>query len=425
MTRTNLVKRPRLLFLAHLLPWPLEGGGQIKSYYTLRALASQYDITLLAFIRTEKEKESIAPLLPLCTGGVQTVLLQRSRVRDLSQAFLSLLQKQSFLITRDGNAAMNAEVATQLAQDYSVVHVDHLQMMQFVPAETPQVKVVLDNHNIEYRIPQRIAETSGNPIVRLYAGQEWKKLREFEVGAIRRADATLTVSEEDATGLREVAASCADRIFPVPIGVDIEYFGVADRKTPSKTLLSIGTMSWLPNVEAMLYFCAEILPKIREQIPSVRLNIVGAKPTATIRALGEKDASITVTGSVPDVRPYAEDCGAFIVPLRSGSGVRVKILNALSMGLPVVSTTVGAEGIAVESEKNILLADSPTDFANAVVRLLQYPEVGDELGKKGRELMEAQYSWEAVGEILLQVYRRYVLPATATSSAVPQMGEAA
>jgi polysaccharide biosynthesis protein PslH len=414
--------RPKILFLAHLLPWPLEGGGQIKSYHTLRILASRYDVTLLAFIRSEKERANIVPLEPLCAGGVQVIPLARGKVRDAAIAFVSLLSGQSFIVTRDSCSAMSSDVAKRLVGinfpgGYDVVHIDHLQMAQFLPDDHGRTAVILDNHNIEHRIPKRLAETPGvNPLARWYARTEWPRLRRFEQVACHRANLVLAVSDEDAEGLRALVPDRADRVKAVPIGVDTEYFAVANRRSDSRTLLSIGTMYWPPNVDSMLYFHTEIWPKIKDRVPNVRLNIVGARPTAAIRALGDVDPAINVAGSVPDVRPYAEDCAAFIVPLRSGSGMRVKILNALAMGLPVVSTTVGAEGIDVTDGENILLADSPEAFAEAVLRLLSEPELGARLGAVGRRLMVERYSWDVVGRLLLAEYEKLLTRRQAASA---------
>jgi sugar transferase (PEP-CTERM/EpsH1 system associated) len=397
--------RPKILFLAHLLPWPLEGGGQIKSYHTLRILALEYEVTLLAFIRSEAERENIAPLEPLCVGGVHVVSLPRGKARDVRIAATSLLRGKSFLVARDACWDMNLALFRLLSEERYVIHVDHLQMAQFLDEEVKET-VVLDNHNIEHRIPKRIAETDGgNPFVRWYARTEWPRLRAFEQSACRRADMVLAVSEEDAEGLRALVPDRADRVKAVPIGVDTDYFAVAERKPESKTLLSIGTMYWPPNVDSMLYFHSEIWPKVKARVPEAQLNIVGARPTTAIRALGETDSAITVTGSVPDVRPYGADCGAFIVPLRSGSGMRVKILNALAMGLPAVSTTVGAEGIEITDGENILLADTPEAFADATVRLLTEPGLSARLGAAGRRLMEERYSWDVTGRTLLAAYR--------------------
>lgn len=397
-------QKPALLFLAHLLPWPLDGGGQIKSYHTLRLLAREYDVTLLAFIRRPEETQDIEPLRVLCRD-IRTVLIPRSRARNIASAASALLSGRSFLIGRDSVPAMHAALAQALAErEYAAIHVDHLQMAQYIP-DGPTPPVVLDQHNIEHRIPQRMAQTAGaNPLMRAYAAQEWPKLRRFEIAACRRADHVLTVSDEDRAGLAALAPDVNDRISVVPIGVDLDYFSSVRRRSGSHTLLSIGTMYWPPNVDSMLYFCGEILPIIRKSIPDVHLNIVGAKPVPAICALAEADPSVTVTGLVPDVRDWAVDCGAFVTPLRSGSGMRVKILNAMAMGLPVVSTSVGAEGIDVQNGYNILLADGTSQFADATIRVIQDISLAQRIADGGRRLMQEHYSWDSVGERLLGVY---------------------
>lgn len=407
------MSRPRLLFLAHLLPWPLDGGGQIKSFHTLRILSRRFDVTLLAFVRKKDELDAAgeAALRPLLGGpnALRTILIPRSPAINALTAVRALRARTSFLIGRDAVPAMREAVERTLAEtNFDTVHVDHLQMAQFVPFDLPaQTHVVLDHHNIEHRIPQRLAETPGaNPLMRWYWGQEWPKLRDWELNACRRCDRVLVVSDEDKDGLIALAPDLAGRLDVVPIGVDTDYFAPARPWRPgSRTLLSIGTMFWPPNVDSMLYFCADILPKIKARVPDTKVKIVGARPTEAVRALGAQDPhTIVVTGSVPDVRPYGEDCGAFIVPLRAGSGMRVKILNALAMGLPVVSTSVGAEGIEVTNGENILLADGPGGFADAVVRVLTEPALAEKIARGGRNLMDARYAWDRIGERLLDVY---------------------
>lgn len=399
------MSRPAILFLAHLLPWPLEGGGQIKSYHFLKALAEDYEITLLAFIRSEAERASVEPLRSLCAGGIELVVLPRGKGRDLSIAVRSALLGKSFIVSRDDAAPMQEAVAKKLSEKrYAALHVDHLQMASFVPKDTHGAKVVLDEHNVEYRIPQRLASTSKNPLIRAFGALEWRRLKNFEREAILRADLTIAVSDEDRQVLQALSGARADTMTTVPIGVDTAYFGEVDWNPGGKSLLSIGTMYWPPNVDAALYFYQEIFPKIRQQMADSTLCLVGPKPTAEIVALGD-DPAVTVTGLVPDIRPYAERCGVFIVPLRSGSGMRVKILNAMAMGTPVVSTVVGAEGIDVTDGENILLADSPDTFANACVRVLNDPALASRLATGGRALMQRQYSWDTVGGQLRILYR--------------------
>jgi hypothetical protein len=205
------------LFLAHLLPWPLAGGGQIKSYHTLRILSRRYDVTLLAFVRRpdELDGEGEAALRPLCAAGdVRTVLIPRSRGRDVRAAARALASRsRSFIVGRDDVPAMHQAVRQVLVEKpFDVIHVDHLQMAQFVPPDLPRstTRVVLDHHNLEHRIPQRLVATPGaNALVRWYAGREWPKLRDWEIGACRRSDRVLVVSDEDRDGLRALAPDLA------------------------------------------------------------------------------------------------------------------------------------------------------------------------------------------------------------------------
>ena len=407
-------ERPRLIFLAHLLPWPLSGGGQIKSFHTLRILSTVFDITLVAFVRPSDDVWGAhAALKPLCAGGVKTVPLGRNRVSNAVSALSSLTTSRSFVVSRDDTKEMHRAVRQAIGSEkWAVLHADHLPMMQFVLPHhsTGKTKVVLDNHNIEHRIIARIAdpENGANLLTRLYAAQEWFKLRTFEINACRRADCVLTVSEEDAQGLQAIDPSLAPKLHAVPIGVDTDYFAPVslDTSGTASTLLSVGTLFWPPNVDGAQWFCRDILPRIQTEIPEVQLHLVGARPGKEILRLQKQyPAHVRVFGSVPDVRPFGETCGAFVVPLRTGSGLRVKILNAWAQRLPVVSTTLGAEGInGAENEKNILLADTPTDFARACVRVLRDRGFAERIARAGRETAETTYSWEAVGKRLLSVY---------------------
>ncbi len=400
------IVRPRLLFLAHLLPFPLDGGAKIKSYHTLRALASAYDITLLALIRTDDENQYLKDLKPFCTGGIQTVPIARSGVRNVADAAASLLLRQSFIVSRDHVPAMQKAVRARLdGHRFAAVHIDHLQMAQYVLPRRTGARLILDHHNIESMIIKRLAETTPSRAMRLYAAQEWPKLERYEANICKQCDAVLTVTEEDAITVRLLSPEVKS-VTAIPIGVDGEYFCPLPRVRDSKTLLSIGTMSWQPNIDAIFWFTEAIYPLIKAQEPGVKLSVVGASPTGKVRSLALADPSISVPGYVDDVRETAEDCAAFIVPLLSGGGMRVKIVNALSMALPVVSTHIGAEGIAVTHEKDILIANNPENFARACVRLIRDPALRDKLGNAGRDLVEARYAWSAIGRLLLDTYQK-------------------
>jgi glycosyltransferase involved in cell wall biosynthesis len=396
--------RPRVLFLAHLLPWPLHGGGQVKSYHVLRALASRVDVTLVAFARGPVG-DAVEALAPLCAGGVATVPLPRGRHRDAVALARAAATGGSFVVGRDDSPAMRMAVAAALKSGpFAAVHVDHLQMAAFVPGALPSgTRVVLDQHNVEHLLWRRMAEAPGaSPAARRLAAWEWPRLRAFEAATLRRADRVLAVSEADADALRALAPEA--RVSVVPISVDTEHFAEAPPRRPdAATLLSVGTMYWPPNADGAVWLCRDILPLVRRERPDATVSVVGPKPTAAVRALAELPGA-SVPGAVADLRPLAADCGAFVVPLRVGSGVRVKILTAFAMGLPVVSTPLGTEGIAAEDGRDLILADTPEAFAAAVLRVLGDPDLARRLGENGRALVHREHAPEVASARLLAVY---------------------
>lgn len=391
----------RILFLAHLFPLPQDSGGKIKSYHTLRALADRHETHVVSFLRTPDEADRVPELEQLC-ASVRAAPLVRGRLRYLSDAALSLAARRSFIVSRDFRREMTQLVRNTVERVRpDVIHIDHLQMAQFVDFGSDP-KTVLDQHNVESIIVRRIAETSPSPGMRLYARLEWPKLRGYELRSCRKADLVTTVSDEDRIALQAMDPDLT-HIHTVPIGVDTDYFQPVDRNAGSVNILSIGTMHWPPNVESMLYFYKEILPLVRKQIPNCTLTIAGQQPVAAIRALAA-DPAVRVTGYVSDAREVARDCGVFVVPLLSGSGVRVKILNAMAMGLPIVSTSVGAEGLDARPGTAVLIADTPEGFARAVVEVMKRRDLAERLGREGRALVCEKYSWKTIGERLLALY---------------------
>lgn len=392
----------KVLFLAHLFPLPLDSGGKIKSYCTLKTLAKEHEVQVLAYLRTDEEWRLVCELRRICQDAY-LVPLQRGALRQMADLASSLLTGRSFIVSRDDRAHMRAAFRN-LVSSFSpdVVHIDHLQMAQFVDSGG-SYRTVLDHHNVESVIVRRVAETAKSRMTRLYAGVEWPKLQRYELQACRSSDMVLTVSEEDRRTLQELDWRI-DNIHCVPIGVDVDHFRPVERNTASRNILSVGTMYWPPNVDSMLYFCREIFPLVKDRVPGSTLTIAGQRPAATVRALAS-DPAVMVTGYVEDLTDLARQCGVFVVPLRSGSGVRVKILSALGMGLPVVSTSVGAEGLEVTDGKHVLIADTPEEFAEATARILEDDVLARSLGENGRRLVCEKYSWEVVGERLLHLYR--------------------
>ncbi len=261
-----------------------------------------------------------------------------------------------------------------------------------VPTDTG-APVILFEHNVEYLIWKRLSEIESNPVKRALFEIEWRKVRTKEAEACRRAGLTIAVSEEDCGRLRRLAPDieCA----AIPTGVDTSYFQPAGRSEIAGRLVFSGSMDWHPNEDAVTYFGESILPRIRDQVPHASFAIVGRNPSSRLRDHAARLGMI-VSGTVEDVRPWLDEAEVYVVPLRAGSGTRMKIFEALAMGKPVVSTTVGAEGLALIDGKEFVAADSPQNFADAVVALLRDGARRRALGEAGRSLVIERYSWPHV-----------------------------
>ena len=258
------------------------------------------------------------------------------------------------------------------------------------------VPVVLFEHNVEYLIWQRLSALERHPLRKLLLELEWRKLRDKEAEFCRLADLTIAVSEEDRARLAGLAPGVATGA--IPTGVDTSYFAPAGRPEIPGRLVFSGSMDWHPNEDAVIYFGETILPRIRAQFPAVSFAIVGRNPAQKLRDAAAH-LEMIVTGTVDDVRPYLDEAAVYVVPLRAGSGTRMKIFEALGMAKAVVSTTVGAEGLALTDRKEFIAADDPNAFADAVVHLLHHEAARRALGQAGRELVVQRYSWEQVAHV--------------------------
>lgn len=379
----------------------MDSGAKLHTYYYLNAMSAKHDVHMVAFVRYDEEWLHVGEVENICKKLV-CVPLKRGKLSHAATALSCFASKtNSFIINRDFRQDMQDAVNKEIAEFApDVVYIDHLQMAQYADLDGPY-KTVLDHHNVESMIIKRMSQTTANPAVRIYTRAEWPKLLNYELDVCRRASMVFTVTELDKAIIQDMAPEVTN-IHCLPVGLDLDYFGSVERDPNSRNILSIATMYWPPNVDSMLYFYNDIYPLVRKMAPDCRLTIAGQRPVKSIRALA-KDPTVTVTGYVDDIRKTATDCGVFIVPLRAGSGLRQKILNALGMGLPIVSTSVGAEGIDVTDGENVILADTPSDFANAVIKVLQDRELADKLSKNGRALAAEKYSQASVTQKMLSL----------------------
>ncbi len=391
-----------VLLLTQVLPYPPDSGPKVKTWHVIRYLAQHHDLTLVSFIRGD-QTHSVRVLEKHCRG-VYTIPIRRGRLRDAAYLLKSLASGEPFLMVRDDRAPMRRLVDRLSSESrFDIVHADQLNMAQYA-RRVKGARKILDAHNALWLLYQRLWQTMPPGMQKTLLERDWRLIKRYEGQVCREFDGVLAVSSEDRAAL-EGAAGRQIHVQVVPIAIDTGEIQPVERQAGTDHILHMGTRYWPPNVDGVLWFLREILPLVRASRPDVVFDIVGANPPPEIQAYAQSDPRICIAGYVEDPLPYLRQAGAVVVPLRAGGGMRVKILNALAQALPVVSTTLGSEGIAVESGKHLLIADSPQEFAHAVLRLLDNRQLADELGRNGRQQMVAHYDYRATGLLIDEVYK--------------------
>jgi glycosyltransferase involved in cell wall biosynthesis len=304
---------------------------------------------------------------------------------------------------------------------YDVIQVEGLELARYTSPPDPlsanatgrpqrggKPLIVFDDHNAEYLLQKRIAEAEitarGWNAGAVYSSIQWRKLRSFERQVCRQSDRVVCVSKADADAVQQLDPTLKAHV--IPNGVDTDVYQrekVAPLDLPPHSLVFTGTMDFRPNVDAMLWFMREVLPLIKPHIPAVRVYVVGQRPHARLDVL-RADPAITITGAVDDTRPYITAASVYIVPLRMGGGTRLKLLEALALQAPIVSTTLGAEGFAVASGEQLLLADDAASFARSIVELIDNRSRAQSLGAAGRSFAVQHYDWRSIVPKFDEVY---------------------
>ena len=398
----------RILFLSLRCPYPPHRGDRIRSYNFIKQLSKQHAVTLVYFAESETDVESAKHLEPFCER-IEWVRFHRSF------AFLNTgvhcLSKHPLQLHYWYAPQMQRRINELLAQErFELIHAQLFRMGQYVTEVQGPAKVLDLCDSLALNLSRR-AELESNPWLakikldctpkRFLVKLEEKRVRRYEVDIMKAFDCGTVVARFDRDYL--LAQDDTLNLSIVPMGVDLDYFQPNPITEPAPMLLFTGTMNYFPNADAALYFCDEVLPRIREQHPKARFYIVGNHPSEPVKRL-EAQEGVTVTGYVPDVRPYFEKASVFVAPLRAGSGIQTKNLEAMAMGVPVVTTSVGAMGLEADIGKELLVADTPADFAEQVIHLLDNKCLRKTLAQTARTRVENSYSWEAIGERLKQVY---------------------
>ncbi len=379
----------KILFLTPQLPYPPQKGTALRNWGLISGLAGRHEVSVLSFLDPGQAAEPAAELLATC-ARVEAVAPPdrnlRTRVRDL------VITRQADMALRLASEAFAERLRAWLAQArYDVVHIEGIELAPYLDvlcAADPRPLIVFDDHNCEYLLQKRVFATDLRAPRRwpgaAYSLVQWRRLRRYERRACRSADRVLAVSEADAEALQRLVPKV--EIAVIPNGIDTRAY----RPDPSaasrdRELVFTGTMDFRPNVDAMIWFADQVLPRLKEAVPDVHVSIVGQRPHRRLDGLRD-DPAVAVTGWVEDPRPYIAAASVYIAPLRMGGGTRLKLLEAMAMGKAVVATRLGAEGFPVRDGVEMVLADTPETFA-------------------ARSFVEARYDWSVIVPRVEAAYR--------------------
>jgi glycosyltransferase involved in cell wall biosynthesis len=394
-----------VLLLTQVLPYPPDSGPKVKTWNVLKYLAERHEVTLASFVRGDQSAD-VVHLERYCQA-VHTVPMERGAARDGLAMARSIFTRQPWMMLRDDRRAMRDLIHHLTAeQRFDVVHADQLNMAQYA-RRVPNAFKVLDAHNALWLLYKRLWETMSPGPRRWLLGRDWRLIKAYEGRLVCEFDAVLAVIHNDKAALQEAAQEAAGEavdITVIPITVDTDEVTPVARHSEASHILHIGTMYWPPNIDAVEWFVHQAYPLIRQHRPDVQFDVVGSRPSAELLALNDAGLGINVTGYVEDPTPYQRRAAVMIVPLLAGGGMRVKILNGLAEGIPIVSTTLGCEGIEVTPGQDILVGDTPEEFASQVLRVLDDPVLGRQLSASGRKLVEETYDYRSACRPLDDVY---------------------
>lgn len=384
----------RICWLKTELLHPVDKGGKIRTYQMLKELKKDHHITYLTLDDGSSSNDASEKAFEYCHELIKVPhhTVPKFSARFYEELAINLISSLPYAVKKYDSHAMRQALLERVTKDHFDVFVcDFLAPASNVPASLP-VATVLFQHNVEAMIWQRHFQVQSHPLKKFYLKQQWRKMWNFEKETCRRFDEVVAVSENDSQTMKQEYG--ISNVTDVPTGVDIDFFK-PDRSVDARpnSLVFTGSMDWLPNEDAIRYFTDEVLKLIKHEVPDVTLTVVGRDPFPALVELSKREPSITVTGRVDDVRPYIDSATAYIVPIRIGGGTRIKIYESMAMEKPVVSTSIGAEGLPLVNGKEILLADTAKDFAANVVRVLKDKKFADQIGTTAASTVREKFAW--------------------------------
>jgi glycosyltransferase involved in cell wall biosynthesis len=407
-----------ILFLTQILPYPPDSGPKVKTWNVLRYLSQcGHHVTLASFVRPEEVSQ--VPFLKEICSAFYMVPMHRSRIANVGYMMKSYLTGRPFLIERDDLRSMQ-KLVDKLVTDghFDFVHADQLTMVQFAlrgasASEGENPRVIFDAHNAVWTIVERMRENA-QWFLRPILSVEARRVKSYEGKLLKKVDQVLAVTDVDRDELEEALKFSNDSvdnhvapITVIPIAVDTKQLKPIKLRTGSRNIVTLGTLHYPPNADGIRWFFNEVFPLICQSIPDANLTIIGKNPPSDFLDLAAQNPrTIKVTGYVPDLVPYFEESSLMVIPVRAGGGMRVRILEAFAYAMPVVTTTVGLEGIQAQPGEDVLVADKAEDFAASVIRLLNDPALREQLSVNGRHLVERKYDWQVTLKDMEKIYQK-------------------
>jgi polysaccharide biosynthesis protein PslH len=401
MNQTTHQRRLRVLVIDEEIPYPLNTGKRIRTWNLLTGLAKNHDVHLLCYGHCEDAACAAARL-----AGIALHLVEPSAgitgIHLYLRLFVNLFSLYPFSVSKHYSRRFQKACDALLrGENWDLIQCEWTPYARFLSGvrSTP---TLLATHNVESQIWERRAQHGRNLIEKLYFRWQEIKMRWFERSALRRASAVTAVSGADAETMQ---AWGVQRVTVVPNGVDFDlYSDLGALESDENAIISVSSLDWFPNVDAIEYFSREIYPIIRQEIPYATLRVVGRRPSDELKNKLASVPGVELLGEVADVRPHLERAAVVVVPLRIGGGSRLKILEALASAKAVVSTSVGVEGLELRLGEDLMVADSPLEFAKCVVDLLRRKEARKLLGEAGRRRVSATYDWGRISGLLEAVW---------------------